>query len=251
MAQRSHVRTDLMGAAGNQLHPQAADGAGLQGFVGGRNGFTARGFMVMYRNTGGSGILGQVGPAQGLGRLGNAPHQAGVFLLGESLPKGILQNGLRFLVLSKKHQPTGLVIQAVHRLRRRCFSPLAGIAGHHIRQGSAAPRILGDGNAGPLVNQQQVGILIHHIQRRRLLHHIHLHPFSTLYPQIGFDPFAVHLNVPMGKSIPKRPGWELRESAAQGSVQPLPLKCRINMRLIAGHQCITADFISAHRGVCW
>ena len=172
---RCHVHPDLVGAAGLQ---DDLDEAGrperLQRVV-------MRHRRPAPGDDGEPAVTGRVpadrgidGPAE---RIGVALHESVVALVHLAVPECALQRAIGRLALGQHHQPRGVRVQPVHDALA-----LGGTAGsqrvagredslQHRRPGPAGGRMRGD--ARGLVDDQDVGILIHHGQagdRRRPRH---------------------------------------------------------------------------------
>ena len=109
-------------------------------------------------------------------------------------------------VPGKQDQPAGLVIQPVAGHGRFGLRLLTvHISLRQLRQADAAPGVRLHADAGALVDEQHVRVLVHHVEGLLLyLHAVHENLLPRRDADIGPDALSVQLHVPPGEGLPHR-----------------------------------------------
>ena len=162
MTQSSQMCPDLMGAAGDQMNAKTGNRAAFQCFITGGDWLCPRFLMIRDTNPGMKRILYQPGVTDSLRWLHDSAYETDIVFFKLAAAEDVLQDIKRLLIFRKKAQTAGLVVQTMTGSRRESvrIGP-ADIFLAQIRQSDTAAGIRLHTDAGPLVNQEHVIILIY------------------------------------------------------------------------------------------
>ena len=186
VAQGSEMGADLVGAAGDQVHPEAGNGAGGQGFIAGGDGPGAGAVLVENLDDTAGGVLEEKGAAGGGGGFRDAADEANVIFFDGTLFEGFEKDGMGAGVFGEETQAAGFVVETVNRLWK-CGAGFAGggrfegvggggergtglgMEAAEICQGEGAGFVGFHADAGGFVHQEDVFILVNDAEDGRFL----------------------------------------------------------------------------------